>query len=291
MAYEIQEKAGTLKIAWQGKPVFDYCFLPDTPIFESPKPYLKLYSPAGELMTLFRPHDHHWHHGFAMTLTDLSGHNFWGGATYVRGEGYKDVDNQGRQVHLGWEVQPKGGQALELVEKLRWQSFGGEELLLEERSIKAAAPKEAWLLEFESKLTNVSGQDLSIGSPTTNGREMAGYMGLMWRGPRSYLGGKIFGPKEEKDYMGTRYPWLGFQGAHDESQRRSTLVLADDPGNPRYPNPWFVRNDPFAVMSCAFAFFETLPFPKGSELRLRYRILAADGLLDAAGVQAILGGA
>jgi hypothetical protein len=281
MPYAIDDNGSALSVQWAGKPVFDYCYLPKTPVFESPKPYFQLYSPAAETLTLFRPHDHPWHHGLAFTLTQLSGNNFWGGATYLRGEGYQDVDNQGRQLHRGWISAPKGGESLEIAQHLDWLSFGGEALLKEERRISASKPlsEDGWLLNFETELKNVCGRDLEVGSPTTAGREMAGYMGLMWRGPRSFLHGKIISPDgpEEKEPMGKRCPWLAFQGGHDSTLRRSTFAFADHPANPRYPNNWFVRNDPFAIMACAFAFFEILPFPAGSALKLRYKILAADG--------------
>ncbi len=35
---------------------------------------------------------------------------------------------------------------------------------------------------------------IPIGSPTTRGRENAGYGGLFWRGPRSFTGGSVLAP-------------------------------------------------------------------------------------------------
>ena len=39
-------------------------------------------------MTGYRPSDHRWHKGLQMTSSHLSGQNFWGGNSYVHGEGY-----------------------------------------------------------------------------------------------------------------------------------------------------------------------------------------------------------
>ena len=43
-------------------------------------------------------------------------------------------------------------------------------------------------------MRNVSGRAIPLGSPTTRGRENAGYGGLFWRGPRSFTGGSILAP-------------------------------------------------------------------------------------------------
>ena len=47
-----------------------------------------------------------------MTWTNVSGANFWGGPTYVDGEGYVWLDNVGSIRHDGFsEVVPSGPEA------------------------------------------------------------------------------------------------------------------------------------------------------------------------------------
>jgi hypothetical protein len=66
--------------------LFRYVCRPVTAPFEGPKPYLHpVRTLAGDVVTAYRPHDHRWHKGIQMTATDVSGQNFWGGVTYVRG--------------------------------------------------------------------------------------------------------------------------------------------------------------------------------------------------------------
>ena len=48
-----------------------------------------------------------------------------------------------------------------------------------------------WALDFTTSLRNVRGETLHIGSPTTEGRPLAGYGGLFWRGPRSLDNGEV----------------------------------------------------------------------------------------------------
>src|SRR5690606_20330684 len=66
-----------------------YVFVPDSPQLESPKPYLDpIRTRGGRVISLFRPWDHVWHKGIAWSLPVVDDENFWGGPTYVRGEGY-----------------------------------------------------------------------------------------------------------------------------------------------------------------------------------------------------------
>ena len=60
----------------------------------------------------------------------------------------------------------------------------GEEWIAEERTISVFdvdVTAGSWALEYGMALTNISGEALHIGSPTTAGRPNAGYGGLFWR--------------------------------------------------------------------------------------------------------------
>src|SRR5829696_551046 len=74
--------------------LFRYVYESGVEPAESPKPYFHpLRTLGGEEVTLFRPHDHPWHTGLAMTSAYLSGENFWGGPTFVRNRGYVWLEN------------------------------------------------------------------------------------------------------------------------------------------------------------------------------------------------------
>jgi hypothetical protein len=77
--------------------------------------------------------------------------------------------------------------------------------------------------------------------------------------------------------MGKSSPWLAFTGSHDGNGDQSTLVFIDQPGNPRYPNKWFVRNDPYACVSCSFMFDESYPLQANEALKLAYRVVIGNG--------------
>lgn len=260
--------------------LFRYVYVSDAPQVESPRPYFHpLRTLAGDTVTIFRPHDHLWHHGLSMTFANLSGENFWGGATYVPDRGYAQLDNNGRIDHEAWDrLDPAGP----MEERLAWITQAGERWLEERRTIELVDVDtgcEHWTLGLGFELRNVSGRPLEFGSPTTAGRPMAGYGGLFWRGPRSFLGGTILaaGGLEGPDVMGRPAAWLAFVGRHDGSARASTLVLADHPENLRYPNKWFVRTDPYACASWSFMFDETHTLAPDGCLALRYALIVGSG--------------
>lgn len=282
-----------VELAYNGRPLFRYVYAPDTAPHESPKPYLHpLRTLAGHLVTDFRPHDHPWHTGLCMTLVSVSGENFWGGPTYVHGSGYVQRENNGRQAHDAWlrlacEANGDGERAV-LAECLQWVSQAGETLLLEEREIAVPEVNAAagyYRLDFTTRLTNATGRTLHFGSPTTEGRPLAGYGSLFWRGPQAFLHGEVLaaGGAGGPEMMGQRSPWLAYIGRHDGNDgndgndARSTLVFLDHPANPRYPTQWYVRTDPFAAVSFAFVFDTEYPLPPGEDVTLRYRVVIADG--------------
>jgi hypothetical protein len=248
---------------------------------ESPKPYFHpLRTLAGEEVTLFRPHDHPWHTGLAMTSAYLSGENFWGGPTFVRNRGYAWLENQGSIRHQAWkEIQ---SDASSIKELLVWISHEEEGWIEEERGISVGEIDPAGgfgSLDLSFRLKNVRDRLLIFGSPTTEGRPAAGYGGLFWRGPRSFGDGQILAADglEGPEVIGRKSPWLAYVGLHDGSGGGTTVLFLDSPTNVRFPGKWFVRNDPYACVNCSFMFDEEYALEPGEELALDYRVVLGDG--------------
>src|SRR5687768_1681793 len=62
----------------------------------SPRPYLHpVRTRTGVVVSAHHPADHDWHNGVGMAIPDVNGTHFWGGGTYVHGQGYVLVDNHG----------------------------------------------------------------------------------------------------------------------------------------------------------------------------------------------------
>ncbi|SFR05948.1 Methane oxygenase PmoA [Lentzea waywayandensis] len=259
--------------------LFSYVHQPSTPAFEGPKPYLHpVRTLAGDVVTAFRPHDHRWHKGVQMTATDVSGENFWGGVTYVRDQGYVVLPNVGTMRHEEFEVD-----GVRIDERLSWFTEAGERWVGETRSFSVCdVENDSWTLEFTTTLTNLRQEPLVFGSPTTNGRDLAGYTGFFWRGPRSFTDGAVIAADggAGQEMMGRTAPWLAFIGRHDEVDRSSTLLFLDHPDNKG--THWFVRSTPFAAVNPSFAFHDTVELAPGDALTLRYRLVVANGEWDRA---------
>jgi hypothetical protein len=261
--------------------LFTYVYRPDTPRLESPKPYLHpIRTLAGDVVSLFRPHDHVWHKGIAWSLPHVGEHNFWGGPTYVPGRFYVQLENNGSAVHASMTALESDGGSAGLAHRLDWISQRGEPVIAEERSLTAAlVDAETWVLVFGTRMTNVSGAPLAFGSPTTKGRENAGYGGLFWRGPRAFTGGTLQSPAGSggDELRGTRAEWFAFRGRHDGTDRASTIVMVDDRDNPRHPPQWFARTEAFACLNPAPFFSEELELADAATIGFRYAVVVAAG--------------
>lgn len=267
----------------RGVELFRYVYRPSMPPFEGPKPYLHpVRTLAGDVVTAYRPHDHRWHKGIQMTVSDLSGENFWGGGSYVRDRGYVDLPNVGVMRHEEF-TEVAGGH---IAERLTWHTQSGEHWADERRELALRdVEDDSWALDFATSLTNVRGKGLVFGSPTTNGRPAAGYSGLFWRGPRAFTDGEIIAADGQggPDMMGRPARWLAYVGRHDEVDRASTLMFFDDP---EYGSDWFVRNTPFPAVNPSLAFAEEFELPPGETIRVRYRVVVTDGAWDRARLDA-----
>lgn len=290
----LDDDGAGIRAVWEDTELFRYVYRPDDPQAESPRPYFHpVRTLAGDVVTDYRPDDHPWHKGVAWSLPHVGSENFWGGPSYRRGEGYVQLPNDGTMRHEEFGVARANGRTARLEESLAWVTEAGETLFAERRVIEVAAwPEEgAWACGYATTMRNVSGGPVPIGSPTTEGRENAGYGGLFWRGPASFTGGTVLTPDGAggDEIMGRRGPWLAFTGKHEESGRRSTLVFRDSPGNVGFPCQWFVRSTPFAAVCPAPFFSAEREVPAGGALALRYDFAVAAGDLDAAGCVRLAG--
>ncbi|MFF1252352.1 PmoA family protein [Pseudarthrobacter sp. NPDC058329] len=259
---------------------------------ESPRPFFHpLRTTAGETVSVYRPWDHVWHKGIAWSLPHFGPDNFWGGPSYRRGEDYKWLPNNGSMRHERVVEAGLSDGAFRFVHELSWWTQDGEKVVDEVRSIRISAGPDSssWTLVFETEMTNVSGRDIQIGSPTTEGRENAGYGGLFWRGPREFAGGRITGPggATGEALRGTRAPWLAFVGQHDDTCRFSTVLIADDTSNAQHPPEWFARSEPFACLGPAPFFSKEFTFAAGSFMANRYAVVIADGDSDSGRLEAL----
>ncbi|RMI39410.1 DUF6807 domain-containing protein [Streptomyces triticirhizae] len=285
-----------IAVAAGGVELLSYVYRPDPDPFESRKPYIHpLRTLAGNLVSGYRPNDHRWHKGLQMTASHLSQQNFWGGNSYLGPEvGYQRVEERvGSMRHDGFASVGSTDERLDIAEELTWVENGGAEWARERRGVSVHsvdADSGSYAIDWSIDLTNIREEPLAFGSPTTAGREMAGYTGLQWRGPRDFTGGAVLGPEEGQEgqeLMGTQGPWLAFSALHDDVDAHSTLVFAHAPENldeerAIHPSHWFVRSTPIPTVAFSWAFFEEFELAPGASFAFRYRVLVADGAWDRA---------
>ncbi len=96
---DLSDAGGHLSAQLDGVEVFRYVYEDLTDQLESPRPHLNpLRSLDGDVVSIYRPHDHLWHRGISVALPNVGEHNFWGGVTYTREQGYVQLPNNGRTV-------------------------------------------------------------------------------------------------------------------------------------------------------------------------------------------------
>jgi hypothetical protein len=269
---EVEEQPDRLVARYGDRLLFEYVFRPELAPELSPRPYFHpVRSLAGVELTEHQPADHRWHLGLAYGWPVLNGWNLWGGPTYVRDRGYVAMANHGEVRHLAWS----GRQ-----ERLEWVDPDGSPVAAESRTIglpEVDPGAGAWALELETEIENTGSRPLRFGSPTTEGRPLAGYAGLAWRGPAPLRDAVVLlddGPADA-DAMGRRSRWLGYAGGG------VTLAFYEDPGNPGVPNRWFVRTAEYPLVASSPFFDRELELEPARRLRLRHRLLFADGTWDA----------
>ncbi|MFF9105658.1 PmoA family protein [Streptomyces rubrogriseus] len=284
------DDAGTeLVVSAAGTDLATYVYRPDTPIEESPKPYLyPLRTLSGAPVGVYRPWDHRWHKGLQLTWSHLSGDNFWGGPTFTQGapgHGYVWRENHGRQLHRDFATQEKAGSEVTIAQNLDWVASSDETWIDETRTLRfhsADTTAGTWALDFSTALTNVHGEPLQLGSPTTHGRPNAGYTGLFWRGPRAWTGADVHAADGNQGdaVMGTRAAWAAVTSDHDEVDGGATVLAYAGTTSAAVPLKWFARSSAFACLNPSPAFDTEIKLEPGETLSLNHRFVFIDRKLE-----------
>jgi hypothetical protein len=267
-----------------GVDVLTYVFAADDPQRESPRPYLHpVRSLGGTVVTAFRPASNPWHKGISLAIPHVGEDNFWGGPTFIRGQGYVQLANNGSIVHLRLRELAEVEDALRLVHELAWRTADGRTVIEEVRKLVVAPlGDDAWVLGFASELTNCTSTELALGSPALHGRPEAGYGGLFWRGPDAFRNGTactVDGAGDGAAVRGKRAPWMSYSGGLRGGE--CTLVFVDLQDNPGHPSEWFVRSAEYAGGGPAPLYSAPIQLAPGRSLALNYRLAIADGSADA----------
>lgn len=256
---------------------------PDTPPRDAPRPYLHpVRTPSGVVVSDLRPADHDWHLGLSLAVANLGvgdesvDANLWGGVTWVTGEGYRQLDNNGSQ-----RVLESAGATL----TLGWFDASGRLLLTERRrhAVRRTTAAAAVLAIDSEWSAAVPG--LRFGSPTTAGRPDAGYGGLLLRLAPDFGDARVLtsgGETTADAARGATAAWLAL------ATEAATVAIASSPDDPVAPTPWFVRTGA-TPMLCAAPFFHRVWSMPAEPVAWSWRVLVADGALGIDEIEEAIG--
>jgi predicted dehydrogenase len=251
----------------------------------SPRPVLHpVRTLTGVVVTANHPADHDWHSGVGMAIPDVNGTHFWGGGTYVHGQGYVLLDNHG--VISG---EPPDLTDHAFTHELQWIGHDGSVQLREQRLISWAAMNErAWRLSFDTSFRADVGAE--INSPGSKGRSGGGYGGFFWRFP-ACDSVEVFTAQArgEDEVHGSVAPWVAWSAdftAGPGISGPATIIVAA-PDAAEAGEPWFVRVGGYPGLGSALAWERPAILPAGAQLRRRFDVAIADGRLTEAEASAL----
>lgn len=254
-------------------PLTRYCDGTDMPQVHSPRPYLHpIHSLSGRAVTDLSPVDHRHHYGLSLTIADVDGTSYWGGRTFLPGQGPTLLRNHGRQISTGVEVDESGSR---LRETLTWADQHDRQQLLEHRDLTGVIipDAEAWALGWHSRLTAPAGATIS--SPALRGRPGAGYGGIFFRLVSADSTEVLTADaSSESGAHGSRSPWLAFCGRHGGDW--TSVILVQD----NEPRPWFVRVADYVGAGPALAWDSTCVIGAGEDLEIGLVALVVDRRLS-----------
>jgi hypothetical protein len=236
------------------RPVGTYAHRPQLAGTLAPRPYLHPVRTLGGItVTDLRTTGHPAQLGVSMAVPDVAGRNFGGGPS--------PVTTYGSQRHLGWLLRDPDG----FVEELSWGA-GGRQLLLERRTVAVRPlPAGCWALDFTTALTNVTGQEISLGGG-----------GFHWSAPRRPQPPRVFsaGGEGEAAVHGRPADWVAL-AAEDW-----TLVFVGATGGTRSA-PWHVRTGEQPGVGSSLAARERrLSIAPADTVTRRIVTAVADGCLE-----------
>ncbi|MFL6120117.1 DUF6807 family protein [Actinophytocola sp.] len=268
------EPTGAL-LAHRDVPLARYADGTDLPQVHSPRPHLHpVHSLSGRTVTEVSPVDHRHHYGLSLTIADVDGTSYWGGRTFLQGQGPTLLRNHGRQLSLRVDVDESGAR---LSQSLTWADQHDRQQLLEERELTGViiAEAEAWALGWHSRLTAPAGATIS--SPALRGRPGAGYGGIFCRLVSADSTEVLAADADtESGAHGSRSPWLAFNGRHGGEW--TSVVLVQETGDE--PRPWFVRVADYVGAGPALAWDTPCVIGAGEDLNLGLVMLVVDRRLS-----------
>ncbi len=275
--------ASPIVLGLDSRPLVGYVWQPDLPIGLARRPYLHpVRTFAGTVVTDLMPRSHRHHLGISIALPDVGGKNFWGGRTFVAGQGPVWLDNHGIQRHERWLQRAPAA----VSHTVGWLAPDGTLLLREVRTI-ACRPVSttAWALDLSFRLDNASAEPLVLRSPANQGRAGAGYAGFFWRAPVPSRPPRVFGAGGQgvRAVHGAPAEWMAVsagtagQSPGEPERDWSLIFVAADEAT--RADRWFVRARDHLAVGSSLTWDQPLTLAPGEGLARNIVTIVADGIV------------
>lgn len=203
------------------------------------------------------------------------------GADFVNGGNYwQDELERGQILAQQTRIESGEGEAIELTQTNLWSRPGADSPFRDERRIRITAPSpEIRIIDFDVTLTALEDVRIRRNNHSLFAARMAPELAVP-------AGGTLLnaaGDRNEEGTFGKSSPWAGFSGSRNG--QAEGLAILNHPANRWSPPPWFTRD---------YGFFSPTPlnwleeghvdFPRGEQIRLRYRVVVHGGETMEAGI-------
>jgi hypothetical protein len=240
-------------------------------------------APDGTLLTAEAPPDHLWHLGLWFCWKYINKLNYW---EYTGDP--KNAVSEGRTALTDTKIQTRPNGAANIDLELLYHPWERPDrpVMKEMRKIRISAPGRdgGYYMDFDLLFTPLVDVLLDRTPVQTNpgGVTWGGYAGLSIRFDQKLSDPVYFSSSQDSVINGDGNSWVA---ANLKTPAGGTvqMVIFDNPGNPRYPSPWYTINRPnerFWFYSPAILYHEPMKLRAGQELHLRYRVLVPGKPLD-----------
>ncbi len=232
-----------------------------------------------EVLTDLEPADHPWHRGLWFAWKYLNGDNFW--------EERNDDEHYGRTEYAGLDTLIYQEQQTQYTAQYNYLDEDERLLMREQRALTINFPTEGpCIIDWDTTFTAWNQPVHFSCTPITPETWWGGYAGLSFRAAPTWtdVQGLDSEGRNNLDIKNQRASWVRMAGQTAQGHHASVAIL-DHPANPRYPTYWYYSDAAdqlgFAYMNPSLVFAEPYDLVSEDRLRLRYRILVADGVLSA----------
>jgi hypothetical protein len=254
------------------------------------KPHIHpLISPNGTVLTEESPKDHLWHMGLWFSWKFIDGLNYWEYTDDPKmhiSEGMTDI-----QIFNTDIVPPHASLAFDLDIIYHPWDKPGEPVMTEVQrdTVYNQFTDGSYHIVYDFTFTAL--KDLTLdrtpipGEP--GGQSWGGYSGMSMRLNNAFRDVRYFTTNNEPVPYGKTARWVACEFDNGTGTREQ-VIISDDPGNPRYPAPWYCIADaatPMYYFSPAILYRESMKLRKGEVLHLKYRVWLPKKVLSAEDIE------